>query len=138
MESTTWPEITTDWEVIFLPYRTTPEAFEKMADAVTDVVFGGQHPFPWRWGTIGVGSNYDRQLSLTWSENTGPAPTSPVIARSGAVHGTRDSSIEDFQRECVQLMAELGYEGWSVANKVVSSTRYEASTHEEEQELSKQ
>lgn len=118
------PELSEMWEVVFHPYQTTPVEFEQMSERVADLAYGGGHPLALAWfdnDGFGTGSREDRELIFTWDVND-PMPEVPIFEGPTFVEG-REATLEDFQRDCTRLMASLGYEGWTSAQRIVSAIR---------------
>jgi hypothetical protein len=118
------PELSEMWEVIFHPYETTPVEFEQMSQHVSDLAYGGGHPFSWTWNasdSFGTGSREDRELIFTWDVNS-PLPEVPIFEGPTFVEA-REATLGDFQRDCTRLMASLGYEGWTSAQRIISAIR---------------
>lgn len=100
-------ELSVAWEVVFTPFKSTLERvpFDRMLSEIQDMLSDPAAP-TWR-DDIQLVGNFDKYISLGIDDE----------ARTGTL---APASVDAFQDWVMRTLAEMGYEGWSVANRIVT------------------
>jgi hypothetical protein len=98
----------TSWEVIFRPFARCLEkvgGFDRMMEEISNSLYCPDAP-TWR-DEIGITGNFNRDLTFTLDLDDRPS--------------FAPDTMEKWQDWVMRMMAEMGYEGWSVVNRIVTT-----------------
>jgi hypothetical protein len=103
-------ELTTSWEVLFNPFKSCRErsgGIDNMMTEIGNVMYRPEAP-TWR-DDVGMVGHFDKSIRFSWE---------PTAVRVSTLCPT---SREAFQDWIMGTMQEMGYEGWSVVDRVVTA-----------------
>ena len=103
-------ELTTSWEVLFNPLKSCRERVGGIDQMMTEIEGVLHAPGVPSWHEdVGVVGHFDKSIRFSWE---------PPHLRASTFCPT---TIDRFQDWIMEMMQEMGYEGWSVVDRVVTA-----------------